>query len=98
MPGRRTDNVLSIFLTKVTRGPRRRRLVRYVLYDIYDYHNQRQDQPRYSSPPDLEGTEEICLDGGQTMPGRRADHARTIVGVRHEKALRLRESSVHSRM
>jgi hypothetical protein len=42
--------------------------------------------------------EEICPDGGQTMPRWRADHARTIIGVRHKKAPRLRESSVHSRM
>ena len=28
------------FLTKVTSGPKRRRLISNVLYDIYDYHNQ----------------------------------------------------------
>jgi len=74
------------FLTKVTSRPKQHDLVCNVLYDIYDY-KQQQDQSRNHDPlPDLEGTETI-------YPDRRRSCLAVAYGVRHEKALWVRESS-----
>jgi hypothetical protein len=57
---------LSDFLTKVTNGAKRRRLIGNVLYDIYNNHTYKIGKTSRSSSleTDLEGTEEMCPRGG----------------------------------
>ncbi len=55
-----SEDNLSDFMTKVTRGGKCRQLVGNILYDIYDDHPKHCGKTSQSRPTNLEGTEEIC--------------------------------------